>query len=112
MMVIEEIETTEPLEVVHELRRGAGNQLGLFDPFDQVTPEQIKKAMESQMAEDDQKLYEATVATFRFFCDTDGFLRGSNWIRKRKIWISQPCLYLSIADLRLLVFGCLNAAAK
>ena len=25
----------------------------------EVTPEQIKKAMESQMAEDDQKLYEA-----------------------------------------------------
>ena len=25
----------------------------------QVTPEQIKKAMESQMAEDDQKIYEA-----------------------------------------------------
>jgi hypothetical protein len=46
----------------------------LFDPFDQVTPEQIKKAMESQMAEDDQKLYEATVATFRFFVTLMAFV--------------------------------------
>ncbi|CAE6972380.1 unnamed protein product [Symbiodinium sp. CCMP2456] len=28
--------------------------------FRKVTPEQIKKAMESQMAEDDQKIYEAS----------------------------------------------------
>lgn len=69
--------------------------LGLFDSLDQVTPEQIKKAMESQMAEDDQKLYEA----LRF-----GWVKlmalVPHWIRKEDInlscvWVFVHCCWLA-----------------